>query len=135
MASNFREVGAPHKLKIDGGSQFSSRKFCQFCESWQIAHETPRFHGKALRRSSTADQCFHLFFAHSKTFSSKWTDLVKTLDKPKLIQNRDKVQAHYNSSARTLRPLRIGDFVDIQNRNYANSRVLSLRLAVAEITT
>lgn len=35
----FAEVGVPDKLKTDGGPQFTSNKFKDFCRRWQVHHE------------------------------------------------------------------------------------------------
>ena len=41
----FSELGVPQKLVTDGGPQFSSREFRQFCSRWQIEHaqSTPHY--------------------------------------------------------------------------------------------
>ena len=35
----FAEVGVPEKLKTDGGPQFSSKRFKDFCQRWQVMHQ------------------------------------------------------------------------------------------------
>ena len=41
----FAEVGVPEKLRTDGGPQFSSKRFADFCKRWQIYHQksTPHY--------------------------------------------------------------------------------------------
>ncbi|TRY79881.1 hypothetical protein TCAL_16058, partial [Tigriopus californicus] len=143
IRQKFSEVGVPHKLITDVAPQFSGRKFRQFCKIWQIAYElstphfpqsnewrnTPRFNGKSPSEIVYGRPMLSFVFAHSKTFSPKWTDLAKTLDKPKLIQNGDKLELFVPYELEILLTSKN------QNRNYGNSRVLLLRLAFAEITT
>lgn len=41
----FAEVGVPKKMKTDGGPQFTSKRFHDFCTKWQVQHQrsTPHY--------------------------------------------------------------------------------------------
>ena len=36
----FADIGVPSILTTDGGPQFSSRRFAEFCTRWQVQHST-----------------------------------------------------------------------------------------------
>ena len=71
-----------------------------------------------------------LVFAHRSNFSTEWQQTSDSINASHACAN-EKVENHYNISARPLQPLKIGDRFDIQH----HQTELSYCLCVATDTT
>ena len=157
----FADVGVPSLLITDGGPQFSSGRFAQFCQRWNVEHRisTPHYpqsngHAKSavkavkyliLKTTKNGDLDTDAFqrgllewcnspresghspaqilfghplqsfvFAHRSSFSTEWQQKSDSIGASHARAN-EKVENHYNISARPLQPLKIDDRVDIQH--------------------
>lgn len=157
----FSDLGVPRKIVTDGGPQFSSRKFRDFCERWSVCHvmssphypqsnghaesavkavkrllmktttngdvdcddfqkgmlewrNTPRSDGRSPSMILFGRPLESFVFAYRKAFAPNWHKIAQQFDKT-VNHHQDKSESYYNRGARSLRPLRIGDYVDVQD--------------------
>ncbi|XP_065182282.1 uncharacterized protein LOC135812991 [Sycon ciliatum] len=157
----FADVGVPSILTTDGGPQFSSRRFAEFCTRWQVQHSTssphypqsnghaeaavkamkslvlkttsdgnldvdefrrallewrntPRENGQSPAQALFGRPLSSFVTAHHLSFAPDWQAKATDVDKRSAAQSATQEQ-HYDESARSLSPLRIGMRVDIQD--------------------
>ena len=70
------EVGVPARLTTDGGLQFKSKEFLQFCEEWHITHNqgSPYNHRSNGEAEAAVKTIKHLVIKMTKTVT--WTRTI-----------------------------------------------------------
>ena len=161
LRRRFSDVGAPTTLTTDGGPQFTSSQFRDFCQRWDISHvrSTPHYpqsngHAEAavkamktlINKTTTAGNLdadafqkglleWHntpnssgqspaqalygrpltsYLFAHHRSFAPEWQQHADTTSANAAALSAASA-SHYDRSACSLRPLRLGDHVDVQD--------------------
>lgn len=126
------EMSSPHYPQSNGHAenavktvkrllQKTTRNGDVDCDEFQRAmlewRNTPRSDGKSPAMVLYGRPLDSFVFAYRNSFAPKWKTIEHQMD-VQLIQpdvKKKTVEEHYNKSARSLRPLRIGEYVDIQN--------------------
>jgi len=86
----------------------------EFQEALLELRNTPRNDGLSPNAIVFGNNLRSRVPAHHTSFDSKWQTAAEELDK-KFAIRRKKIHDHYNSTARDLKPLRVGDKVRVQD--------------------
>mgnify|MGYP001002027478 CR=1 FL=1 len=86
----------------------------EFQEALLELRNTPRNDGLSPNAIIFGNNLRSRVPAHHTSFDSKWQTAAEELDK-KFAIHRKKIHDHYNSTARDLKPLRVGDKVRVQD--------------------
>ena len=116
LRQRFADVGVPHKLTTDGGPQFASKKFGDFCKRWTVHHEksSPHHHQANGHAESAVKAVKHLI---AKTTTGG--DLDVDSFQRGLLEWRNTPRADGRSPAQVLYGHPLPTFVFAHNRAFA----------------
>ena len=128
----FADIGVPRVLTTDGGPQFSSRRFAEFCDRWQVQHSTSSPHfPQSNGHAEAAVKALKRLIMKTTTGGALDVDSFQR----GLLEWRNTPRANGQSPAQALYGRRLSSFMFAHHRSFSPEWQLQAAAVDARSTT